>query len=200
MMRGVFAGGRRVRILLLPISCIAAVVICVAFFLVPARGTAAQTPMSTIVASKVLQPEPGYAHEDYRAGSDIPVSVAVTIPVDAPAAESYLSIDASDLHPVVFAPRFSHGGARQWCGNTANTPKASVDAGLRVVDHEWMNTTHPGTGRWRQTATEPLGVTSRTGDDPTTTFEAWLLEAAGNDDGDDLPGTAARRPFGTDER
>ena len=113
-----------------------------ALFSVFPAGAAAQ--ISSIVSVEVLQPGPGRIQEDYRAGSDILVSVRVVIPIEAPAAELFLSLEAGDLHPVVFAPRFTTQGARQWCENSTNSPKVSVHADLLVIDHKWMNGTHPG--------------------------------------------------------
>ena len=150
-----------------PSARVAAVVASVALLSVLPRDAAAQT--SSIVNVEVLQPGPGRIHEDYRAGSDILVSVTVVIPVGAPAAGLYLSIEAGDLHPVVFAPRFSTAGVRQWCRNSTNSPKVSVDADLLIVDDEWMNGTHPGAAALISDGQgSSSGVTISDGDDPNT--------------------------------
>ena len=110
---------------------------------------------------EVLQPGPDSIQEDYLAGSDILLSITVRIPVDALARELYLSLEAGDLYPAIFAPRFvSPGGARQSCRNSPNSPKVSVDADLLIIDHTWVNSAHPGTGRLRSDGKgSPSGIT-----------------------------------------
>ena len=121
---------------------------------------------SSIVAIEVVQPTPGRIQEDYRAGSDIHVSVTVQIPIGAAGRELYLSIEAGDRQPASFSPRFaSPGGARQWCRNSPSSPKVSVDADLLIIDHAWVNSTHPGTGILRSDGSgAPSGITVSPGD------------------------------------
>ena len=115
---------------------------------------------------EVLQPSPYNINEDYLAGSDILLSITVRIPVDAPARELYLSLEAGDLYPAIFAPRFvSAGGGRQSCRNSPNSPKVSVEADLLIIDHTWVNSAHPGTGRLRSDGKgSHSGITISAGD------------------------------------
>ena len=149
-----------------PSARAAAVVASVAVLLVLPCGAAAQSS-SSIANVEVLQPGPGRIQEDYRAGSDILVSVTVVIPIGAPETELYFSIEAGDRKPVDFASRFSDPGAKQWCYNAPeeNSPKVVEGTDLLVLDHLWMDDTHPGTGKLTSDGMgSPSGVTVSAGD------------------------------------
>ncbi len=85
--------------------------------------------------------------EDYRAGSDILAVVTVFVPINAPAIDLNFAIEPGDSHPATLAARYASGGSVQRCANSPLGGHVIADADLLIVDHEWVNGSHPGTGQ-----------------------------------------------------